>query len=149
MPMAVWPLSLRPIQAFFYSAPPTPTATAVDVNCPTDATGTITVTNATAPASLAFTNTNTNSGSVTPVSSHIDFGQPLLSARKQFTAEGWIKFDQSEYVNRMSLFGQNDVVEFGFESNRLRCWTARGGSVDLPLTSYPTDNQWHHIAVVG
>jgi hypothetical protein len=133
----------------FYSAPPTPTATAVDVNCPTDATGTITVTNATAPASLAFTNTNTNSGSVTPVSSHIDFGQPLLSARKQFTAEGWIKFDQSKYVNRMSLFGQNDVVEFGFESNRLRCWTARGGSVDLPLTSYPTDNQWHHIAVVG
>ncbi|TRX33532.1 T9SS sorting signal type C domain-containing protein [Flavobacterium sp. ZT3R18] len=133
----------------FYSMPPDPTATVTDALCPTDATGAITITNALNPASLKFTNTNANSGSITPIDSHVDFGTPLLSNKAQFTAEGWIKFDKSKYINRMSLFGQNDVVEFGFEANNLRCWTAGGGQVDMPLSSYPTDNAWHHIAVVG
>ena len=133
----------------FYSIPATPTATTVGVACPNDATGSITITNAYSPASLKFNGVNTNSGSTTPKDSHVDFGQRLLSNRAQFTAEGWIKFDKTKYANRMSLFGQNDVLEFGFQGNKLECWTAGGGSVTLPLTSYPSDNTWHHIAVIG
>ncbi len=132
-----------------YSSPPIPTATVTNALCPTGNTGAITITNAVAPASLSFTNTNLNSGSTTPISSHVDFGQKLLSNRAQFTAEGWIKFDKTKYLNRMSLFGQNDVIEFGFEGNNLTCWTAGGGQVSYPLTSYPADNAWHHIAVAG
>jgi hypothetical protein len=123
-----------------YSSPPVPTATTVNVSCPSDATGTITVTNAAAPASLAFLSANNQ---------YIDFGAKLLSNRAAFTVEGWIKFDPANYINRMSLFGQNDVIEIAFEGNSLRCWTYNGGSVDLPLSSFPAGNAWHHIAVTG
>jgi hypothetical protein len=132
-----------------YSSPPIPTATVTNALCPTGNTGAITITNAVAPASLSFTNTNLDSGSMTPEGSHVDFGQKLLSNRTQFTAEGWIKFDKTNIKNRMSLFGQNDVIEFGFEGNYLRCWTNGGGTVDYSLSLYPSDNAWHHIAVAG
>ncbi|CAN1572161.1 Concanavalin A-like lectin/glucanases superfamily [Flavobacteriaceae bacterium] len=132
-----------------YSIPATPTANVVNVACSSDANGSITMNNAYQPGSLKFNGVNTNSGSTSPIDSHVDFGTTLLSNRAQFTGEGWIKFDKSKYKNRMSLFGQNDVVEFGFENNNLRCWTAGGGSVDYALTSYPADNAWHHIAVVA
>lgn len=123
-----------------YSTPPTPTATVTNVLCPADITGKITLTNAIAPASVAF---------VSASNQYIDFGTPLLSGRSAFTVEGWIKFDPVNYRTRMSLFGQNDVIEIGFEDNNLRCWTANGGSVNLPLASFPTDNAWHHIALTG
>ncbi|WP_281322899.1 T9SS sorting signal type C domain-containing protein [Flavobacterium aestivum] len=123
-----------------YSTPPTPTATATNVSCPTDATGTITVTNAAAPASLAFLSASNQ---------YIDFNAKMLSNRAAFTVEGWIKFDPANYTSRMSLFGQNDVIEIAFENNSLRCWTYNGGSVDLPLASFPAGNAWHHIAVTG
>lgn len=133
----------------FYSIPATPTAIVVDVACPNDATGSITITNAYSPASLKFNGVNINSGSTTPIDSHVDFGTTLLSNRAQFTAEGWIKFNQGIYQNRMSLFGQNDVLEFGFQGSNLECWTAGGGVVTYPLTSYPSDSAWHHIAVIA
>ncbi|MFV8347656.1 LamG-like jellyroll fold domain-containing protein [Flavobacterium sp. ZB4P13] len=129
------------VQVNTWSTPPVPTATTTAVTCPSDTTGAITITNSPlSPASLTFLNADND---------YIDFGTTLLSNRSAFTAEAWIKFDKTKYVDRMSLFGQNDVVEFGFESNNLRCWTAGGGTVDLPLTLYPSDNAWHHIAVVA
>ncbi|WP_367276822.1 LamG-like jellyroll fold domain-containing protein, partial [Flavobacterium sp.] len=135
----------------FYGIPATPTATTVGVTCPNDATGSITITNTFSPASLKFNGVNTSSGSTTPIDSHVDFGTALLSNRPQFTAEGWIKINKNDLTgkDRMSLFGQNDVLEFGFEGGNLRCWTSGGGTVDMSLTSYPSDNAWHHIAVIG
>jgi hypothetical protein len=127
------------VTIYRYSSPPTPTATAVNVSCPGDATGTITITNAVAPASVSFVSAN-NQG--------IDLGTSLLSNRGAFTIEGWIKFDPANYINRMALFGQNDVIEIGFEGNNLRFWTPYG-TVDLPLTSFPTGNAWHHIAATA
>ncbi|MEA9415234.1 LamG-like jellyroll fold domain-containing protein [Flavobacterium sp. PL02] len=123
-----------------YSSPPLPTATVTNTTCPTSNTGAIKITNLAAPASLAFEGTKKQ---------YVDFGTPMLSNLGSFTVEGWMKFDPAKYDDRMSLFGQNDVIEFGFEGDNLRCWTRNGGSIDLPKTSYPTDNAWHHIAAVG
>ena len=128
------------ITVFKYSTPPTPTATAVNVSCPTDATGTITMTtNPIAPASVAFVSANNQ---------YIDLETSLMSNRTAFTIEGWIKFDPANYAERMALFGQNDIVEIGFEGNNLRCWT-QYGTVDLPLSLFPPGNAWHHIALTG
>jgi len=59
-----------------------------------------------------------------------------------FTLEGWIK---PSSLSRGSLFGQNDVIEFGLDGNKLSVWTERG-EVETP---YPGDGQWHHVAAVG
>jgi hypothetical protein len=123
-----------------YSSPPSPTAIVTDATCPTSNTGAIKITNLTAPASLAFDGAKRQ---------YVDFGSPMLSNRSSFTVEGWIKFDPAKYDDRMSLFGQNDVIEFGFEGDNLRCWTRNGGSIDMPKSVYPTDKGWHHIALVG
>lgn len=79
---------------------------------------------------------------------YADIGSTLLSNRDEFTLEGWIKVDLATVGSRISLFGQNDAIEFGFSnSNTLMCWTASGGSVST--NSYPSDNSWHHVATVG
>ncbi len=79
---------------------------------------------------------------------YIDLGNMLMSNLSQFTLEGWIKVDLSTIGSRISLFGQNDAIEFGFSnSSTLDCWTASGGSVSTNV--YPSDNAWHHVAVVG
>lgn len=78
----------------------------------------------------------------------ININTTLLSSRTTFTLEGWIKVDLSTIGNRISLFGQNDAIELGFSnSNTLMCWTNSGGSVSTG--SYPSDNNWHHVAAVG
>ncbi|WP_159521612.1 DUF2341 domain-containing protein [Sunxiuqinia indica] len=79
---------------------------------------------------------------------YIDLGNMLMSNLSQFTLEGWIKVDLSTIGSRISLFGQNDAIEFGFSnSSTLDCWTASGGSVSTNV--YPSDNAWHHVAAVG
>ncbi len=51
-------------------------------------------------------------------------------------------------ANRLGLFGQNDVVEFGFISpTTLQVWTAGGGSVTVDYAR--PFSEWHHVAVVG
>ncbi|WP_374174311.1 T9SS sorting signal type C domain-containing protein [Flavobacterium tructae] len=127
------------VNVYRYSSPPVPTATVVNVSCPGEATGSITITNAVAPASANFVSAN-NQG--------IDLNASLLSNRAAFTLEGWIKFDKTKYIARMALFGQNDIIEVGFEGNNLRFWTTRG-TVDLPLSSFPAGYTWNHIAVTA
>ncbi len=79
---------------------------------------------------------------------YIDINNTLLSNRSAFTLEGWIKVDLSTVGSRISLFGQNDAIEFGFtNSSTLTCWSDGGGSV--ATNSYPSDNLWHHVAVAG
>ncbi|WP_409417670.1 LamG-like jellyroll fold domain-containing protein [Flavobacterium sp. PS2] len=123
-----------------YSSPPQPSVMVTHTTCPTSTTGAIKVTNLVAPSSLAFTGPNRQ---------YVDFGAPMLSNKSSFTVEGWIKFDPTKYTDRMSLFGQNDVIEFGFEGDNLRCWTRNGGTIDFPISGYPKDKEWHHIALVG
>ena len=118
---------------------PTPQATVVNTDCPASSIGSVTVNNL--PVALAFANSDND---------YVDLGGSFLSARAAFTMEGWVKFNKSDIRARMSLFGQNDVIEFGFiDASNLQCWTANGGAVSVPLTAYPGDNMWHHIAVTG
>ena len=48
------------------------------------------------------------------------------------------------------MFGQNDVVEFGFITDtELHLWTQNGGSLRYTYPVSLADNNWHHIAGVG
>ena len=83
---------------------------------------------------------------------YIDLGSAFLSNRSAFTVEGWIKFNLSDVGARMSLFGQNDVIEFFLDSgsNVIQLYTAGGGSVTTPLIAAGIgNNAWHHIAATG
>jgi hypothetical protein len=72
---------------------------------------------------------------------------PLLNNCSVFTLEGWVKA-LSLGNTSVSLFGQNDVIEFGFNNQKqLMVWTLQGGTVTAD-TPYPT-HEWHHITVVG
>ncbi|MFH6997707.1 T9SS sorting signal type C domain-containing protein [Flavobacterium sp. FlaQc-57] len=127
------------INIYRTSSPPLPTATVANASCPGTATGSITVTNTVAPSSLSFVSANTQ---------YVDLNTTLLSNRTAFTVEGWIKFDATKVVPRMSLFGQNDVIEIAFEDGGLKCWTP-AGSVLVPMAEITGGYVWHHIAVTG
>ena len=81
----------------------------------------------------------------------IDLQGSFLAKLNAFTMEGWVKLNEptSSYTEKQSFFGQNDVIEFGFESNNFTCWAEKGGKVKYPIADYPDDKQWHHVAVVG
>ena len=68
-----------------------------------------------------------------------------LSLLESFTLSGWIKASGIS-ANRAGLFGQNDVVEFGFISGTtIQLYTAPGGAIETILA--PTE--WTHVAVVS
>jgi hypothetical protein len=70
----------------------------------------------------------------------------LMNGLSNFTMVGWIRRETNQ-ANRTGLFGQNDIVEFGYiDNNTLQLWTDGG----LNVTPNPFPNgQWAHIAVVG
>jgi hypothetical protein len=70
----------------------------------------------------------------------------LLNDRTTFTMAGWIRPTAAQ-AGRTGLWGQNDVIEFGFiNSTTIELWTPVG-QIDI---AYPfPDNEWHHIATVG
>ena len=76
---------------------------------------------------------------------YVGTGQSLLSNIAQFTLAGWVNAGNPE-GSRVGLFGQNDVVEFGFQGG-LNIWTPNGGAITAPWT-YGAFT-WHHIAAVG
>lgn len=114
--------------------------TITNTTCPNALDGSIILDNRIDPA-VEFNNSDQD---------FIDLGNTLLSNRSAFTIEGWVKFNKANLGSRMSLFGQNDAIEFGFsDPTTIMCWTASGGSVSMPISIYPDDNGWHHLAVVG
>jgi hypothetical protein len=75
--------------------------------------------------------------------------QSLMNNLSSFTMEGWVKANSLREGESVSLFGQNDVIEFGFSSQKLSVWTQKGGGYLFSAdTTYPL-NEWHHVAVVG
>jgi hypothetical protein len=119
---------------------PTFIATLTHTTCPGSTNGAIILNNL--PSAVEFLNSDND---------YIDLGNTFMSGRSAFTLEGWLKFNKSNITtNRVGLFGQNDVIEFGIiDPNNLMCWTPNGGSLTVAISLYPGDNAWHHIAVVG
>ena len=63
-----------------------------------------------------------------------------------FTIGGWI-YPTAAQNSRTGLFGQNDTMEFGFNSSStIEIWTPVG-SVSA---TYPyANNTWHYVTAVG
>lgn len=120
------------------NATPTITGTVTPATCSNGTDGAITITGLNVP--IEFKKADND---------HIDLGSKLLSNRNAFTVEGWVKFNLADVGSRMSLFGQNDVVEFFLNTNTIQLYTAGGGSVSTPLTAAIGNNAWHHIAATG
>lgn len=74
---------------------------------------------------------------------------PLLSSLTTYTLSGWVKMPNPQTGDRKGLYGQNDVVEFGFANPTIiEYWTPADGAVQVTLA----DNvlpEWTHIAVVS
>jgi hypothetical protein len=101
--------------------------------------------------SITITNMNNSVRFVAADNDYIDLGSSMLSGRSAFTMGGWIKFKASDITGRMSLFGQNDALEFGFSSSStLEFWSSVTGPVTASFTPASFGNEaWHHIAVTG
>jgi hypothetical protein len=70
----------------------------------------------------------------------------LLNGLSHFTMLGWIRRG-ADQANRTGLFGQNDVVEFGYiNNNTLEVWTDNG--LDIAPNPFP-NGEWAQVAVVG
>jgi len=98
------------------------------------------------PQFFAFEPDNTAPG-FDGVSGHVQGPVGLLNGLAQFTIAGWVWLDGSQ-ASRSGLFGQNDVVEFGFwnSGTTLRAWTPAGEvTAPAPLST----STWHHLALVG
>jgi len=122
--------------------PPAFTSSVSNATGPIQSDGAVSVSNNVNPA-MEFRKTDYD---------YVDLNTSFLSNLTQFSVEGWTKFNLADNVGTRvgSIFGQNDCIEFGFyDPTIIQCWTAGGGQVDIPVTSYPSDNAWHHIAAVG
>lgn len=65
---------------------------------------------------------------------------------RAFTMAGWIRFPIDQ-TDRSGLFGQNDILEFGFSTaSNVHLWSNPGGAINATLT--PSED-WVHIAFVG
>jgi hypothetical protein len=119
---------------------PQPAATILDASCSSASDGSITITNMKNDVKFIAAD---NDG--------INLPNSILSNRSAFTMEGWIKFKASDITARMSLFGQNNAIEFGFSSSStFECWTSATGALTATFNPAVLGNeQWHHIAVTG
>ncbi|MHC4243645.1 MAG: LamG-like jellyroll fold domain-containing protein, partial [Planctomycetota bacterium] len=82
--------------------------------------------------------------------SYVETGQSLLNGLDGFTLAGWVS--GSNISSYAGLFGQNDLIEFGFTSEnggQVGVWMSGNGwaflGADYPFT-YPS---WHHLALAG
>lgn len=78
---------------------------------------------------------------------YLDASNGLLNARSNFTLLGWLN-RVSEQPDTTGLWGQQDVVVFGFiDETTLDVWSPRGGQADVPWP-FPV-GEWHFAVVVG
>ncbi|MCH7921232.1 MAG: LamG domain-containing protein, partial [Planctomycetes bacterium] len=71
--------------------------------------------------------------------------QSLLDNAEDFTMAGWV-MARNPAGSRIGLFGQNDLVEMGFNGGSASIWTAASGTTNAAWAF--ADTTWHHIAIV-
>jgi hypothetical protein len=82
------------------------------------------------------------------VNDYITANKSLMNNLSAFTLEGWVKALSLPEAAIISLFGQNGVIEFGINSQKLAVWTKdcpQWFHADAPYSLH----EWHHVAVVG
>ncbi|HUT45473.1 MAG TPA: LamG-like jellyroll fold domain-containing protein [Sedimentisphaerales bacterium] len=79
---------------------------------------------------------------------YVSTGQSILNDLEGFTLAGWVSASNVDVYS--SLFGQNDLVEFGFiGGSEIATWLL-GNNWVLVSASYPFDYpSWHHVALTG
>ena len=105
------------------------------VSCPSGNDGAITPNNI--PTAVVLNSTQ---------SQYVNLGRPLLNNLTAFTMEGWVYLTSKD----KSIFGQNDVIEFGFgNGGKIEVYAqAMGKGISVSSTNITT-NSWHHLAVTG
>jgi len=80
----------------------------------------------------------------------------LMSKRAAFTIAGWVYPETMPQItitgasDRVGLFGQNDVAEFGFHGqNNLGIWSPTGGYVAINVAELMFPNEWYFIVATG
>jgi len=79
-------------------------------------------------------------------SGYVGTGKSLLNNAVDFTMCGWVK-SQNSNASRIGLFGQNDLIEMGFNSGNAEIWGATGGTTNTAW-AFNNASEWHHLAVV-
>ncbi|MCW2121118.1 LamG-like jellyroll fold domain-containing protein [Flavobacterium sp. 7A] len=126
-----------------YAQLATPTGTVTNSTCSNTATGSISITNMTTANALTFSNASNN---------YVNLGSSLLSNKGKFTLEGWIRFKYADLSGktRMSLFGQNNTLEFGFSNaTTIELYSPVTGAATATIPTGLNESKWHHIAAVG
>jgi hypothetical protein len=79
---------------------------------------------------------------------YVETGQSILNGLQGFTLAGWVSASNVDVYS--SLFGQNDLIEFGFiGGSEVGTWLL-GNNWVLVSASYPFDYpSWHHVALTG
>ena len=79
---------------------------------------------------------------------YVGTGQSILNDLEGFTLAGWVSASNVDVYS--SLFGQNDLIEFGFiGGSEVGTWLL-GNNWVLVSASYPFDYpSWHHVALTG
>ncbi|HIA93984.1 MAG TPA: LamG domain-containing protein, partial [Candidatus Marinimicrobia bacterium] len=82
------------------------------------------------------------------VDDYVGTGTSLLNNLSEFSMAGWI--NPSSYGNREGFFGQNDLIEFGFNGSSISLWTLRTGWLNWGFNdmTFPL-NTYHYIVIVG
>ncbi len=75
---------------------------------------------------------------------YVGTGKSLLNNLPDFTLAGWL-LARNATTNRTGVFGQNDLVEMGFNSGGCRVYTPGGA---LTVTWNFPATEWHHVAVI-
>jgi hypothetical protein len=98
------------------------------------------------PPSFPTFEPNNNAPVFDGSSAYVNGPYELVNNLPAFTIAGWINPTAAQNY-RTGLFGQNDTLEFGFDSpTTLTLWSP-SGSVTV---TYPfPNNQWHHVMAVG
>lgn len=81
---------------------------------------------------------------------YLSIPQSFYNDRDAFTMTAWVN-PGPRSANRIGLFGQNDVIEFGFiDPTTIQLWTPVGQVVNYAIDpNLIQDNKWFHVGAVG
>lgn len=101
-------------------------------------------------APIAFTGMESNNyaASYDGITSGSSSDASLANNRSNFTMLGWVNLAGGQLA-RAGLFGQNDVLEFGFHDvNNIGMWSPGSGLVSFPVSRLNL-GEWAFLGVVG